>query len=292
MEDISDLRGALPVLNVAAYVAVVVVAILGGQKVLNHNTLLDVYHAHTTSFSPADYAMLMWFLIFIVLGIFVIYQVLPAYRNTVLVQRIGFLFLLHSLGLLVWPFFWNYRVLWPSAIASLWSLATALAIYYRIGVDYSRKGLTRTVDSPAGLSQTPMTTHDFWVVQVPFSLVVGWLIPLTLLNIWVAAAYQPEADEGAALWTYQGWSALMLTLLTVIATGKLISRSDFLLSGVFAWFQFGVAVGHHSDAVIETAALVNGFLLLFATFLAAFFVGYRWFHIHRERMGYTEIMKS
>jgi len=278
----------MPFINILAYIAVVIAFILAGERVFGHRTMLEVYHEHPTSFTPAEFAFGIWFLIFILLGIFVVYQALPAYRGNVFVKRISWLFLLHCIGLFAWPLFWNFRVLWPAVIAFLWVLVTGIMIYLRIGVDYSKRGQYRTVESPAGTIAREggvITTADFWVIQTPFSLMLGWLFPLTILNLWIASTY--GADSSPEAWTYPGWSAAMCTFLTVAAIGMLIVRSDFLFSAVITWYLFGVAAEHRHDDVVQTSSLVNACLVLIATIIAASMTAFR--YSQRERLGYEEI---
>jgi len=290
MEDTNiEVKNALPILNVIAFVAVIVISILAGSKILNHTAVVEAYSLHHTLFTPAEYTQILWWIIFVALGIFVIYQVLPAYRSNALNQRVGWLFVLHALGLLLFPFFWCYKLLWPSVIAMLWVLFTAMAIYIRLGIDYSKRGQSRTIEAPAGTASEGIliTYQDYWLVQVPFSLLLGWLLPMAMLTVWVAASYDPASES--EIWTYEGWSSLLLTALTFAAATFVLSRSDFIAAAAIAWFQFGVAAAHHSDPVVETAALVNGFIVLGGTLLTTFCVGWRHATMHRERLGYAEI---
>jgi hypothetical protein len=290
MESSENVMSYLPIFNVVAYIAVVVAFIIAGQRVLNHTTMLDVFYEHRTKFTPSESTFIIWYLIFIALGIFIVYQVLPAYRSNVLVRRVGWWFCAHAVGLFVFPFFWNFKILWPSVIAILWMLVTAVAIYWRLGIDYSKKGQARTIEAPAGTVQEEksITQQEFWVVQAPFSLLLGWLFPLTILSLWVASTYAAEGDQ-ADVWTYQGWSALMMTILTLISTLFILFRSDFIVGLVIAWSQLGIAGAHRHDPVVETAGLVNGFLVLIGALLTAFFVAFRYFTARKERAGYVEI---
>jgi len=276
----------LPVLNIIIYVIAVLVNTLAAQRIFHHDTLIDVYRIHSTMFTPAAFTFVMWYVILLALGIFVVYQALPAYRDNPLVkQRIGFLFLLHGIGLIAWPIFWNYRLLWPSVLAMLWLLATVIAIYVRLDIDYSSKGQNRTIEIEGSSSR--LSTYDFWIVQTPFSLVLGWVLVMSLLNLWIAIS--PSSKEAADVWSYSGWSSLLMTLLTIASTLLILFRSDFVCTAVVSWFLFGVADAHRGNTGTETAALVNGFLVLVGTLMTAFFVIFRYYSSRGERAGYAEI---
>jgi hypothetical protein len=286
--DRSEIRShiipALPILNVLIFVIVLVVHILAAQRIFNGVSMRDVFDLHYTKFTPASYGFIVWYFIFIGLGIFVIFQALPAYRNNGLIRRVASWFPLLALGLFAWPFFWNYRIMWPAVIAVLWVLAISAAIYIRLGVDYSKKGMLRTIEASEGPA-TQISIHEFWLVQVPFSLLLGFTLVMTILNLWIAAT--PARDPVADVWTYSGWSAMFLTLLTMVAVGLVVLRHDFVFAAVIAWSQFAIAAGHRHDPVVDTAGLINGFLVFCTALFAAFFV--LWRYSTHERVGYTEI---
>jgi len=137
-----------------------------------------------------------------------------------------------------------------------------IGIYLSIGISYGVNGQTRKVNDENAehltevehreldeerkqqLTKRPITTWEFWFIQVPFSMTFGWFSFLTVLNVLLAWKNQFRSTSGVAVlyWSEQGWTIVLQALLLVFTTVLSLLRADFFFSAMITWGYIGVAV--------------------------------------------------
>jgi hypothetical protein len=232
------------ILNAVAIVATIVVNFLANFLPLNGQTTGEVSDRFAVYFTPAGYVFSIWGLIYLALLGFAVYQLLPAQRDNVYVERIGYLFVFSCLANIVWLFFWHYELFPLSVIAMLALLLSLIGIYLRI--DIGRPGAPNDVK---------------WAVQIPFSIYLGWITVATIANITILLTY----------WNWNGWGispevwmVIMLAAGLVIAYWAAYPRRDIAYAAVIAWAYLGIAVKPASALVQVSgwAAFVLAILLV------------------------------
>lgn len=248
----SFIRFSLAVSNFLAWLAVVIINGIAGSGKLNNISTGAVSNDYPTAITPDGWAFSIWGLIFTLTGIFSIYQLLPEKRKSNFIFRsIGPFFLVNCLFTFAWPFCWHWRAFWVSVGMILALLLSLIVIYIRLRIDYSEKGRERT-DEEGNI----FTTWDYWILQVPFSVFLGWITVATIANIMVAlSASNVDMNMG---FRSEVWSIVLQTLCTIISLGILRFRYDFFYSGVIAWAQFAIATKHFDQPDVSTAGFVNG----------------------------------
>jgi hypothetical protein len=188
-------------------------------------------------FVPAGYVFSIWALIYVCLIAFVVYQVLPAQRRNQRLPRTGYLFVLSSLANVGWLFLWHYGLYPLSLLAMLSLLLLLIAIYLRLDI---------------GRGQIPR--GERWLVQIPFSIYLGWITVATIANVssvlyyvnWDGWGLSPEA-----------WTVIMLLAATGIASAVSLTRGDVAYVLVIMWAFVGIAVKHAGTPLVATAAWVT-----------------------------------
>jgi len=250
-------RLVLVVGNLLGYLSVIIINVIAGMGKLHGVTPGDISERHFTKFTPDGYAFAIWSIIFTLNGIFVLYQAFPMKRDSYFIfNAIGPWFILNSIFMLIWPFCFHWDSMWSSAIFITLILITLIVIYVRLGIDYSINGRYRT--DPEGI---PITRAEYWLLQVPFSIFLGWITVATIAN-WAIALSTKTQTLG---WTASGWSSLLQTIAALLALLILIRRYDPFFSLVISWALFAIASKHHVDPVVSTAAFVNGSIVLIAS---------------------------
>jgi len=117
-------------------------------------------------FVPAGYVFSIWGIIYLGLIAFTIYQALPAQRETPWIQKILPAYWVTNLANTVWIFLWHYEFFPLTLVVMLTLLGTLLYIYMQIAKV-----------SPG------MSRAQKWMVQIPFSIYLGWVSVATIANV-------------------------------------------------------------------------------------------------------------
>jgi len=229
------------VVNVLAVVAVIVVNWLANALPINGQTQAEISDRFDVFFVPAGYAFSIWGLIFLGLIAFAVYQALPAQRENARLRRVGYLFALSCLANISWLFLWHYEVFVLTLVAMLALLLLLIAIYLRLDIGRAQVG---------GVER--------WLVDVPFSVYLGWITVATIANVTVVLDYLGWNGWGISP---QVWTVIMLFAGLVIATAMSLTRGDVAYSLVLIWAYVGIAVKHGDTPVVAVTAWVTAALI-------------------------------
>jgi hypothetical protein len=229
------------VVNVLAVVAVIAVNWLANALPINGQTQAEISDRFDVFFVPAGYAFSIWGLIYLGLIAFAVYQALPAQRENARLRRVGYLFALSCVANITWLFLWHYEVFVLTLVAMLALLLLLIAIYLRLDIGRAQVG---------GIER--------WVVDVPFSVYLGWITVATIANVTVVLDYLGWNGWGISP---QAWTVIMLFAGLVIATAMSLTRGDVAYSLVLIWAYAGIAVKHADTPVVAVTAWVTAALI-------------------------------
>jgi benzodiazapine receptor len=237
--------------NIIAFVFTVIVNSLAGSTTLigGVNTA-QISDSNPTLITPAGYVFSIWGIIYVLLGVFVIFQALPSQKEKEYTKKIGWLFVLSSIINIGWLFLWQYEFLSLSVVLMFLLLATLILIYLRLGI-----------------GKSPVTFREKLATQVPFSVYLGWItiasianVSVTLVSVnWNGFGIDPEI-----------WATLIVVVALVITLLVLATRRDIAYSLVIVWALIGIAVkqsGNQSIVTLTEASAIIVLLALAATIL-------------------------
>ena len=102
---------SLSILNLLGFLGTVVVNALANILPINNKTTVYLSDQYPNLFVPAGLTFAIWGLIYVLLAIFVIYQLIPSVRRDAqkidFVQRIGPLFFISCIANIGWIFAWH-----------------------------------------------------------------------------------------------------------------------------------------------------------------------------------------
>jgi len=236
--------------NLLAFGAMVVANGLANALPLNGQTTGEISDRFQVYFVPAGYVFSIWGLIYLALGAFAVYQVLPAQRENPRLQRIGYLFALSCLANVAWLFLWHYELFALTVIAMLTLLLSLIAIYLRFEI-----------------GRTRVPAVEEWLVRVPFRIYLGWVTVATIANVtsfldyvnWSGWGIQPEV-----------WAVIMLVAGAAIASAVGLTRGDVAYMLVIVWAFVGIAVKHAATPLVATAAWVMTVIVVLMLVASAF----------------------
>lgn len=234
----------LQIVNIIAFVAVLVFNGLANTTLLNGRTTSEVSDALPSYFTPAGYTFSIWGVIYLGLLGFIIYQALPAQRHKPFMQQIGWLFALSSFFNVVWLLCWHYDYLALTLVMMLGILLTLIAIYLRLNIGHPHP------DRPL---------IERLLVQLPFSLYLGWITVATIANI--ASVINKWGWDGFGI-AEPTWSAIMMVVAAIVAGLLLFNRRNLPYAAVLVWALFGIRAAYPSVPIVANTAVVAAALII------------------------------
>ena len=243
---------SLSILNLLGFLGTVVVNALAVILPINDKTTEYLSDQYPNLFVPEGLTFAIWGLIYVLLGIFVIYPLVPRVRRdpqkVEFVRRIGPLFFISCLANIGWIFAWHYQILPLSLVFMLILLGCLLAIYLTLKVGRSEA-----------------TKAERYLVHLPFSVYLGWITIATIAN---ATALLVNINWNAWGLGEQFWAVAVIIVGIAIALSVLFTRKDIFYCLVVDWALLGillkrlsVTTGPDQSVVVVTIvglALVTG----------------------------------
>ena len=227
--------------NIIAFALTVLVnGLAGSTTILGGKLTAEISDANPTLITPAGYVFSIWGVIYILLGMFVVFQALPSQKEKSFQEGIGWLFVVSSLLNIVWLFLWQFEYLGLSVVLMFLLLATLIAIYLRLNI---------------GKSTVPL--REKLAVHVAFSVYLGWITIASIANVTVTLVSVGWDGFGISqeTWAFSIVIIALLITLLVIAT-----RKDLAYGLVVVWALLGIAVKQSGNQNIvtttETSAVV------------------------------------
>lgn len=244
---------ALQAGNVFAFAAVIVVnSIAGGTKLLGGVNTADVSAVYQTLITPAGFTFTIWGVIYVLLAVFIVFQLLSAHRRDAFNGQVGYLFILTSGFNIAWLFLWQYEFIEASVLLIFALLVSLIAIYLRLNV--GRSGASRA---------------EKLCVHLPFSVYLGWITIASIADVSAALVSVGWNGLGIAPTT---WAQLVTVVAVAITLLVLGTRRDPAYGLVIIWALAGIAANqpNYPGNLLVTEASVA--VVAVATLLVLFVV--------------------
>jgi hypothetical protein len=230
-------------INIIAAVATIVTNVLATTLPLNGQNTGAISDRFAVFFVPAGYVFSIWGLIYLGLMGYAIYQALPSQRKNPRLERIGYWFALSCAANIAWLFLWHYEQFPFTIVAMGLLLLSLLVIYLRLGI-----------------GRMPSSGLQKWLVELSFSVYLGWISVATIANATSVLDYLHWNSWGVAP---ELWAVVLLNVAAVLATLMSYSRGDLAYGLVIAWACVGIAVKQEGTQLVAvTAWVATGWILL------------------------------
>lgn len=231
---------SLSILNLLGFLGTVIVNWLANALPLNNITTGAVSDLYQNLFTPAGLTFAIWGLIYVLLAIFVIYQLLPSVRRDPqkadFVQRIGPFFFISCLANMGWIFAWHYQNIALSLVLMLVLLGCLLMIYLRLNI-----------------GATEATKPGKYLVHLPFSVYLGWITIATIANV---AALLVDLNWGTFGLGEQFWAVTVIIVGIAIALSVIFTRKDIYYGLVVDWALLGILLQRLSVTTVPDQSVV------------------------------------
>lgn len=230
----------LAILNLVGFLGTIIVNALANVLPINNITTGAISDLYPNLFTPAGLTFSIWGLIYVLLAIFVIYQLIPSVRKDAqkvdFVQRIGPFFFISCLANIGWMFAWHYQNIALSLVLMLILLGCLLMIYLRLSI-----------------GTTEVTRNRKYLVYLPFSIYLGWITVATIANVTALLVDQNWGTFGLG---EQFWAVAVIIVGIGIALSMLFTRKDIYYCLVVDWALLGILLKRLSDAMVSDQSVV------------------------------------
>jgi len=231
--------------NILAFILMVLVnGLAGSTTILGGKDTAQISDANPTLITPAGYVFSIWGVIYILLGIFVVFQALPSEKGKDYKKDIGWLFVLSSIFNIVWLFLWQFEYLGLSVVLMFLLLASLILVYLRLSIGKSKVGFREKL-----------------AIHVPFSVYLGWITIASIANVTVTLVSVNWDGFGISPETWATLIVIVALLITMLVLG---TRKDIAYGLVIIWALVGIAAGQSGNQNIVTLAEASAIIVLIA----------------------------
>ena len=242
----------LKLLNTLSFLVMVMVNALAVFLPINGVQTGQVSNAYPNLFSPAGVTFSIWGVIYLLLAVFIIYQlfILPKinFFGSNLIRDISPFFIVSSLANAAWVFSWHYRFIPLSMLLMLVILACLWKIVFTI-------------------NRFDLSSKERIYVRLPFSVYFGWITVATIANFMVLLV--------SLGWNQWGlpepfWTIFLLVLGLASACWIGLKNRDIAYLLVLIWAYSGIILKHVSAAghngqypsiIVAAAVCIAGFIV-------------------------------
>ena len=216
------MKSRFVLINILTFIFTLAVNFLATSLPLNDLTTKEISDSFKIYFVPAGYVFSIWGLIYLGLIGFIVFQSLLLNRENEHVYRIGIWFAVSNLANALWLVSFHYQQFALAMGFMLVLLVSLIAIFLRLDI-----------------GRTKVTASENWLVNVPFSLYLGWITVATIANAtqllyflkWDGFGISPEI-----------WLVIMLAAAVSISAFMSLMRRNIPFALVLVWAFTGIAV--------------------------------------------------
>jgi hypothetical protein len=228
--------------NLLSVILALTINILASTLPLNGQNTGEISDRFQVYFVPAGYVFSIWGIIYLGWVAFIIFQFRASQKESTRLRRLGYLFAISNLANATWLFCWHYNQFGLSVLVMLALLILLIASYLRLNVNRSS-----------------ITTVEYWSVDVPFSIYLGWITVASVANIadWLYLVEWSGFGISA-----QVWAVIMLAVASLFGLAMALTRRDVGYLSVLVWAFIGIAVKQTPAPMIVLSAWIAAALML------------------------------
>ena len=243
MKIVTDNSTVLKWSNVFAFSLMIIVnGLAGSTTLLGGKNTAEISDANPTLITPAGYTFSIWGVIYVLLGIFMIFQALPMEKEKKYHGKIGWLFVLSSVFNIIWLFLWQFEYLAYSVVLMFLLLASLISIYLRLSIGKSDVGIREKL-----------------AVHIPFSTYLGWITIASIANVSVTLVSAEWDGFGIS---QEIWAALVVIIALLISVLVIVTRKDIAYGLVIIWALVGIAAGQTGNQNVVTLTQASAVAIL------------------------------
>jgi hypothetical protein len=221
---------------------------------INGQTTAEIADRFRVFVVPAGYVFAIWGLIYLGQLAFLVQTWRPSRLNDPLLRRIGLWPAWIGLFNGAWILLWHYEVFAATVPVMIALLASLIWLYRQAGFEVTARPGPR------------LSAADRWLVQVPFSLYLGWITVATIANVAAVGNWAGVSTFGIAP---EVVAAVVVLVGLAIAAAVMLRTWDVSYGCVIVWAYVGIVVEEAATPWVPWAAGF-GVLVVATLILVAF----------------------
>ena len=213
-------------LNLFSLLLVILVNFLANYLPINGYNTGELSDLYPNLFVPAGITFSIWGLIYLVLGIFIVFQFIPMSDNektkNMIIEKIGYLFFFSSIANIGWILSWHYLYVLLSLLVMISLLLILIKIYNNLEI---------------GIKKYNKKIYSIFIM--PFSIYLGWITVATIANV---TAFLVNINWNGFGLSDIFWTIAVIIVGLIITLYILLKRKDIAYSLVITWSYFGIII--------------------------------------------------
>ena len=239
----------LGIINTIAFVIMIFINAMANIIPLNKVRTGDVAIIYKNQFTPAKITFGIWGIIYLALGLFIMYQlgIIKHSKPKRVLDNIGVLFIITCILNSLWIIAWHYEKIGLTLVIMLLLLGSLIGIYLKL--------------NSYGFIENRM---EKYFVMLPFSIYAGWITIATIANITV---FIVSLGIKVSLFTANIWLVIMLMVGGMLAVEMIRKYGDIPYALVVIWAYIGIIIRWTSEELkpnyvaIVGASIIIGMIL-------------------------------
>jgi hypothetical protein len=232
---------SLSILNLLSFVSMVIVNYLAVTLPLNNKTTGVLSDQYPNLFVPVGLTFSIWGIIYLLLGIFIVYQLVYAFKkdiqNSSFLEKIGILFFVSCLANFTWIFAWHFEMVPLSLFIMLILLISLIVIYQKLNIGRSEA-----------------SKSEKYLVHLPFSVYLGWITIATIAN---ATALLVNLNWNRLGLSEPFWTIAVIIIGILIAFFMLFYRKDIFYCLIVDWALLGILIKRLTVDIVRIQSIIT-----------------------------------
>ncbi len=240
------------ILVAVLFVGMITINALANILPIGGVTTGGISDAYPNLFAPTALTFSIWGLIYLLLGIYTVYQISLSRKNKEkdkLCGKITPYFAVSSIANILWILSWHYKLMGISVVL----IAVILVCLIKIA-DILRGERFSTVER--------------FLIKAPFSIYFGWITVATIANI---TTFLVSISWNGFGISNDIWTVIALLVGTAIGVWRMLKDKDFIYGLVLIWAYIGIYIKHTSASGFagEYYSVIVAVISCIAVFLLA-----------------------
>lgn len=240
------------ILVAVLFVGMITINALANILPIGGVTTGGISDAYPNLFAPTALTFSIWGLIYLLLGIYTVYQISLSRKNKEkdkLCGKIAPYFAVSSIANILWILSWHYKLMGISVVL----IAVILVCLIKIA-DILRGERFSTVER--------------FLIKAPFSIYFGWITVATIANI---TTFLVSISWNGFGISNDIWTVIALLVGTAIGVWRMLKDKDFIYGLVLIWAYIGIYIKHTSASGFagEYYSVIVAVISCIAVFLLA-----------------------
>lgn len=230
----------LAILNLLGFILTITLNGLANALPINGKTTGELSDMYPNLFVPAGITFSIWGVIYLLLLVFIIYQLIESFREsatTTAIKAIGPWFFISSLANAAWILAWHFVLPGLSLGIMLILLISLIKIYLNLEA-----------------VEDEIPEKQQYLIYPFFSIYLGWITVATIANVTTVLV---DLGWQGGVMGESSWTIVMIAIAIGMGLYFLVFKRNFPYTLVIVWALYGIYLKRSSAEVAESGIILT-----------------------------------